>query len=104
VLYRIQTTNGLFQSVSHDVIQVSPMMDRIAYRVETAQDGVQYSAVYDPFIRGLPPAGNRPRIGLVLVDTQPVVRGSRYRYLLVRFDPKTREVVQVIPTNEVDVP
>jgi hypothetical protein len=104
VLYRLQVTNGFFPSVSHDIIQVSPMIDRIAYRVETASLGEQYTRVYDPFIRGLPPSGSRLKIGLVLLDTQPVVRGSRYRYLLVRFDPKTREPVQVIPTNEVDVP
>lgn len=106
VLYRIQVTNGFFQAVSHDVIQVSPMMDRIAHRVETSPFGTQYTALYDPFVKAVPTArdSSSRKIGLYLVDTQPVVRGSRYRYLLVRFDPKTREVVQVIPTNEVDVP
>jgi hypothetical protein len=36
-------------------------------------------------------------------DTQPVVSGSRYKYLLVRFQ-RDGEIAEVIPTNEVDIP
>ena len=40
--------------------------------------------------------------GVYLVDTQPVILGARYRYLLVRFKDN-HEIDQVIPTNEVEV-
>jgi hypothetical protein len=38
-----------------------------------------------------------------LKDTQPVVRGARYRYLLVRFRDNG-EIAEVIPTTEMEVP
>ena len=51
---------------------------------------------------GIPGAGASPVHGMYLLDTQPVVLGARYRYLLVRFK-EDREIDQVIPTNEVEV-
>jgi hypothetical protein len=46
--------------------------------------------------------GSFGRNVIVLYDTQPVVLGARYRYLLVRFGPN-REIAEVIPTTTVDV-
>ena len=40
---------------------------------------------------------------IYLQDTQPVISGARYRYLLVRFR-KNGEIAEVLPTNEMEVP
>jgi len=40
---------------------------------------------------------------MMVPDTQPVISGARYKYLLVRFR-KNGEIAEVIPTNEMDVP
>jgi hypothetical protein len=37
------------------------------------------------------------------MDRQPVLKGARYKYLLVRFSP-SKEIERVIVTNTVDVP
>jgi hypothetical protein len=107
VVYRYQETNGYFPKVSGDIVQVSPMMERIAYNtVNDPQFGVN-AFIYDPFIDVLSSSyfnvpGSEGRNYIVLYDTQPVVLGARYRYLLVRFGPD-REIVEIIPTKTVDV-
>jgi hypothetical protein len=111
-LYRLQVTNLFFPQVSGDVVQVSPLMERIAYEQlpDANQDGKVSIQLHDPFIGIHVQSGavvnDTPYDirALYLLDTQPVVRGATYRYLLVRFDPQTKEMVQVIPTNEVYVP
>jgi hypothetical protein len=107
VVYRFQETNQYFPKVSGDLTQVTPMMETIAYNVGV---DLQYGAsalIYDPFIDVfsaslLPIQKNIGRNAIVLLDTQPVVLGARYRYLLVRFG-ENREIVEVIPTAPVDV-
>ncbi|HKS37030.1 MAG TPA: hypothetical protein VJW76_07565 [Verrucomicrobiae bacterium] len=108
-MYRYQVANVFFPQVSGDVVQVTPLMERIAFREVTNVDK-PFVRIFDPFIGMDPEIGpiavELPfyLIGIHLLDTQPVIRGAAYRYLLVRFDPKTKEIVQVIPTNEVHVP
>jgi hypothetical protein len=41
---------------------------------------------------------------LYLLDTQPVLAGAAYQYFLVRFDPVTKEPVQVIPAGQACIP
>jgi len=100
-LYRYQTANGNFPTVSGDVIQVSPLMEKIAYEWSTDSGGLTNTDILDPFVAM---SGAYPNIALWLRDTQPQISGARYKYILVRFDPVTHEIDQLIPSNEVDVP
>jgi hypothetical protein len=103
VMYRHQVPNARFPSVSGDVVQVSPMFEEIAYeRVTTngidlvIRDGFVH---FDRFTGG----GDNTFLITQLKDTSPVVRGARYRYLLVRFG-NGGEIAEVIPTSEMEVP
>ena len=101
VLYRYQETNARYPQVSGDVYQVSPMMESIA----TVESGGIISNE-DPFIL-VDPSADEPQgsgwYDLLVKDTQPMVRGARYRYLMVRYDATTREIVEVIPTNPIEI-
>lgn len=99
-LYRQQVTNAAFSTVSGDVVQVSPMMESIAWGTNA---GTSY--ILDPYVliertvsTSLGPSG------MYLRDTQPVISGSRYRYFLVRFN-RLGELAEVIPAaNELEAP
>jgi len=104
-LYRVQVTNTKYPSVPGDIVQVSPMMEKIGQF-----DHAGNSNVTDPFIAilpssvtGLPRTVTNSDEDILLLDRQPVLKGARYKYLLVRFSP-TREIERVIATNTVDVP
>jgi hypothetical protein len=104
-VYRFQVPSPEFPNVSHDLVQVTPLMESIAY--EHANDPVEGVAtrLHDPYVRvvfGGPFGGPREGGALYLLDTQPVIVGVRYRYLVVRFTPN-REILEVIPTNDVEV-
>lgn len=98
VLYRYQLTNDLYRTVSGDVAQVSPMMEEIAYGKNPN------TTVYDPFIVFTRKQSPGDPWGVFLLDTQPVVRGATYQYLLVRFDEDTKEIDRVIPAGTVTIP
>ncbi len=100
-LYRYQTPNANFPTVSGDVIQVSPLMENIAYQWSGVAGQGTNTFVLDPFVAL---SASYPYAFLWLRDTQPQISGARYKYLLVRFDPVTHEIDQLIPSNEVDVP
>ncbi|MCX6858561.1 MAG: hypothetical protein NTV80_27130, partial [Verrucomicrobia bacterium] len=104
-LYRVQVTNTKYPSVPGDIVQVSPLMEQIAQFDETGNN-----VVTDPFIAilpkattGLPRTINNSNEDILLLDRQPVLKGARYKYLIVRFSP-TKEIERVIVTNQVDVP
>jgi hypothetical protein len=97
VLYRCQVPNVAYPNVSGDVTQVSPLMEQIAY---STSGGAVF--LHDPFIRLWREPNVTLDYDLYLVDTQPVVIGARYKYMLVRFKPN-HEIEQVITTNEVEV-
>lgn len=101
VLFRQQVANNDFPAVSGDMVQVSPMMESIAWGL----NGIK-TVIYDPYVlieTGVFTQDSGIR-GLYLRDTQPVISGSRYRYLLARFN-KLGEIVEVIPAaNELEVP
>lgn len=102
VLYRYQEPNPRYPTVSGDVYQVSPMMESIATRV----DGTGIVVNEDPFVLVDPSDDEEQGSGwydLSIKDTQGMVRGARYRYLVVRYDETTREVVEVIPTNPIEI-
>jgi hypothetical protein len=97
-LYRYQVPNANWPSVSGDVYQVSPIIDGLAAQKITAYYGDGW-AVFDPYFFILPipeSLGTIPTYDLYLKDTQPVIAGASYRYLVVRFD-ELGEIVQIIP-------
>jgi hypothetical protein len=108
VVYRAQETNSLFPGkVSGDIVQVTPMMDRIAFRFETDPNLGVGAVIYDPFIDvlrgdqvGMPP-GATVRNALVLLDTQPVILGALS--LCPRPFRTDGEIAEVIPTAPVEV-
>jgi hypothetical protein len=112
VLYRMQVTNALFPRVSGDLVQCSPLIETIAWRnpcLSGTFDGpCTESRLRDPLIRSLFYALSFDEFTyysfrIILLDTQPVISGARYRYSLVRFDSK-REPDTIIPCGEVDIP
>jgi hypothetical protein len=98
-LYRMQVPNAIWPDVVGDIVQVSPLMEGIAHR---QFDGM--TEIYDPYIHISEAVGSAsdPNI-LYLIDTQPAVRGARYRYLLVLFDKATMEIDRVLTTADVDL-
>ncbi len=111
-LYRFQVTNAAFPKVSGDVIQVSPMMENISYQITnyTINFGntnlhLTNSILRDSYIvyDRIVVTDNLIFFLMYLQDTQPVISGARYRYLLVRFR-KNGEIAEVLPTNEMEVP
>ncbi len=108
MLYRYQVTNATMPRVSGDIVQVSPLIDEIAYEVNSPAASSIY--ICDPFIRILLDnlQANDPSdiktYEMFLIDTQPVISGATYVYLVVQFDETTGEPVRVIPLNEVTMP
>ena len=81
------------------------MMEEIAYQ-RTVTNGLDL-IIRDPFINysKFSVFISDREIGYLfthLIDTTPVMRFARYRYLLVRFAPNG-EIAEVIPTNEIEV-
>lgn len=109
-LYRVQVPNAKYPSVPGDIVQVSPMMEKIA-QVETSLAAGTFTSVVDPFIMmldysylpGLTPTEPEFTHAIFLIDRQPVLQGARYKYFLVRFDP-TKEIERVIVTNDITIP
>jgi hypothetical protein len=111
VVYRYQETNQFFPIASGDLTQVTPMMESIAYTVGNDPIFGTSALIYDPFIDvysasllNLPDLGGAgvARNALTLLDTQPVLIGAKYRYLLVRFGAD-REITEVFVTPPVEV-
>ena len=103
-LYRYQTTNANFPTVSGDMIQVSPLMEQIAYGTNAPGQSAA-TILYDPFMTAtyLADGVGGNYVYLWLRDTQPQISGASYKYVLMRFNDN-REVEQSIPTNEATVP
>jgi len=112
-LYRQQVTNASFPRVSGDVTQVSPLIEKIAYRI-TPDVGNRYYEVVDKLIArsgesegSIPGHPNKPSAlgtyGIYLLDAQPVTSGATYRYFVARFKDN-RELDMIIPAGEVTIP
>lgn len=109
MLYRYQVTNATTTRVSGDIVQVSPLIEEIALFENPYALSAPSNYICDPFVRVLLPTAqlNDPRdiktYEIFLVDTQPVISGASYVYLLVQFDA-TGEPVRVIPLDKVTIP
>jgi hypothetical protein len=83
---------------------VSPLIDRLRAQIEPDGNGGDQLSIYDPFIDLRVAAGDPlDNIGIYIRDTQGVIAGATYRYLIVRYR-EDGEVDRVIRTNAVDVP
>lgn len=104
VVYRQQVPNAVFPIVSGDLVQVSPLIERVPWEVIS---GVRdYRTVVIPdrlFAIGYEVADQNRSFPLCLRDQQPALAGARYRYSVVRFDAK-REPAEVISAGEVEIP
>lgn len=100
VLYRYQVANEYFPDVSGDVVQVSPLIDRI--RTAPGTGDASPVVIHDPFIELLR-EDDFESFGVYVKDTQGVVRGSTYVYVLLRFK-ENGEIDRAIPTNQVFIP
>ncbi len=99
VVYRTQVANGDFPAVSGDLVQVTPLIDRVAEKV------TQFSSILkDPYFLAarVPEADSGGAGQFLLLDTQPALRAAAYQYFLVRFR-KDGEIDRVIRTNTVTV-
>lgn len=99
-MYRVQVANTAFPQVSGDVVQVTPLMEQIAYSVDSSIT----IALKDPFIRLKPSTAGTVALPaqMYLIDTQPVVFGAKYIYLLVRFND-VHEIKEIVPSTFVEV-
>jgi hypothetical protein len=107
VLYRFQVPNSNYAIVSGDVYQVSPLIESFATEeIFNAPLAAFYELNHDAFIAAAPadPVLGPDVIDLFVKDTSPVISGAAYRYLIVRYDPVSREIVEVIPTNSISIP
>lgn len=107
VLYRQQVGNAAFPAVSGNVIQVSPLIQKIATRPFLFfANAVPHmgTELVDPFFRWVrnDVNSNTHVTDLYLVDTQPVVTGASYRYWLTCFS-NLGEPIQTIPCGTVTI-
>jgi hypothetical protein len=101
VLYREQLTNALFPRVSGDITQVSPLIERVPWKVNSDSETVLipdrlFAGQYEDF-------GPASYFFFYVRDLQPVQRGAKYRYYVVRFNAQ-REVEETIPAGDVTLP
>jgi hypothetical protein len=95
VLYRQQVTNSTFTRVSGDIIQASPLVERIPWQF------ISPATVIIPDLSiGMDDIEPFP---ICVRDLQPVLQGATYRYWVVRFNDK-REPVETIPAGDVTIP
>lgn len=111
VLYRYRVANAGDAGGDNDMVQVTPLMESVAYGFVDGSGKADAAGLntrlYDPFIRlsSGGQSGSQTVINMFLTDTLPVVSGSTYRYVLVRFDKDSKEPKDIIPVaNSVTVP
>lgn len=104
-LYRVQVTNTKYPTVPGDIVQVSPLIEKIAQYDQAGKNIVTdpFIAIVPSSITGLPRTITGSSQDIFLLDRQPVLKGARYKYLIVRFSP-TKEIERVIATDAVNVP
>jgi len=104
-LYRYQVPTAAYPTVSGDTIQVSPLMEKIAYQYTGVQGKTGNTVIQDPFVVAttMPVSDTLRYLFVWLIDTQPQISGAGYQYVVVHFGAD-HEIDQLIPSNEVDVP
>jgi hypothetical protein len=101
VLYRQQVANEMYPRVSGNVIQVTPLIERIPWIFNRDATHV---TVPDRLIGNAFVSVNNTNVHFIcLRDPQPVLQGATYRYFIARFNAK-RELEEIIPAGEVQIP
>jgi hypothetical protein len=112
VLYRAQVANDRYPKVSGQLVQVTPLIDRIRSRGVDSSNvdippngGALQSAlrIYDPFIDAIRENDQSSVVQFIIKDTQGVISGACYRYELVRFSPDG-EIASIHALGDIDIP
>jgi len=96
VAYRYEIDPATGEPVTGNIVQVTPLVDGLWERYDPVTEII---SLYNPHI-GLFDEGATNSV--MIKDTQPVIRGRTYRYLLVRFR-EYGEIDRVIPVPPVTV-
>ena len=100
VVYREQLTNSLFPRVSGDIVQVTPLIERIPWRIDANQVVTIPDRLFAGFTEYHAPLYH---YYFYVRDLQPVQLGAKYRYFVVRFNDQ-REIQEIIPAGDVELP
>ncbi len=104
IVYRQQVTNALFPKVSGDLIQVSPLIERVPWALLSVIQDFRTVVIPDRlFAIGYDVTTENYFYPLWLRDQQPVVRGAKYRYFVMRFNDQ-REIQEIISAGDVELP
>jgi|GEM_PF-1714982 len=102
-LYRYRVPEGAEANPdltkSSDIVQVSPLIEQVGYEHTENEQIEPITIIRDPFIRLVPAGGDK--LDIYVLDTHPVIRGERYRYVLVRFNA-AHEIDKAYPVRAVD--
>ena len=101
-LYRQQVTNGIYTRVSGALVQVSPLLEQIAYGDSAAFRNEVTVTIYDLLIAGGEEGQFRGQF-LYLRDQQPMLQGAAYQYFVARFNDQ-HEIAELIPAGTVTIP
>ncbi len=104
VLYRMQIPGPYLSDASGDVVQVSPLIEEIAYQDLGPVPAPARIQILDPFVVLTRLGGETGNYSLSLIDSQPVIRGASYRYMIVRFT-QDGELDRIFPViNTITIP
>jgi hypothetical protein len=101
-LYRQQVANASYPRVSGALVQVSPLLEQIAYGDSASVKNVVTVTVYDLLIAG-GLEGDARGMFLYLRDQQPMLQGAAYQYFVARFNDQ-HEIAELIPAGTVTIP
>ena len=106
VVYRQQVANTNFPKVSGDIVQATPLIERVPWKAATNPfgDGGSIVTVTIPDRLFTMVWDQQTYYNILYVlDQQPAVLGARYRYFVVRFNEQ-REPYDILPVGEVELP
>lgn len=96
VAYRFEIDPATGDPVTGNIVQVTPLIDGLWMRTDEI---TMVTSIYNPHV-GLFDEGATNSV--MIKDTQPIIRGRTYRYLLVRFR-EDGEIDRVIPVPPVTI-
>jgi hypothetical protein len=100
VVYREQLTNALFPRVSSGIVQVTPLIERIPWKINANRQVTIPDRLFAGFSEYHAP---NYYYYFYLRDLQPVQLGAKYRYFVMRFNDQ-REIQEIIPAGDVELP
>lgn len=112
VVYRQQVTNANFPKVSGSLIQVTPLIERLAWSFFPGINGALYIPPRTSVADTLIAAGNEripfsdhwiPAYYVYLRDQQPLMVGATYQYFVMHMNDK-HEIAEIISAGAVTIP